>query len=262
MSTAALVPLDKRGLEIVKVVEGANFNEIIAMQHYMMTYDAKGNPKITILKPGLLNKMEIKYDGKAIPQAVIPTEDEEMHLRRMMGFDANDPLVIMKGVVHIPGSDQPFTDYGSASPRDTPNKRLLEMACTRAVNRAIRLATNCGFTSVEEMTEDISFEEAKVQLHQKKKPKQKSPLANDFRLFFIQVFCKGDASKFDGKLALTFFKQETGKHWQADDVTNADWNLVIAKLKSKLPKPEPEPSDLPADIAVDQDSDDLSFTRE
>jgi len=252
-----LVPLDKKGLEIVRAVEGANFNEVIAMQHFMMSHDAKGNPKITILKPGLLHKLETKWDGKAIPQAVIPTADEEMLLRRMMGFAPNDPLVIMKGCVYIPGVEHPFVDFGAASPRDTPNKRLLEMASTRAVNRAIRLATNCGFTSVEELTEDISYEEAKVQIENKKKPKGKNPLANDFKILFTDIFSKDGT--FDGELALNFFQQETGKHWLDKSVTNGDWNLCIAKLKAMKPQAA---SELPDDVAYAQDSDDLDFAVE
>lgn len=232
MSTA-LVPLNKEGLAIVRAVEPTGFNELIASQHYLMTTDTAGKPQLYIKTPGLLHKLEAKSGGKAIVQAEIPTEEEERRMRKMMGVEEKEACVIMKGVVYMPNIDKPFINFGSARLKDTRNGKLLEMATTRATNRAIRLATNCGFTSVEELTEELTIEEARQEIHERRPAKENNPLIDEFKKLFITAFYNGDANAFDPKMAMRFIYQETGQK-SMKNATNGDWQKAIEALKKVL----------------------------
>lgn len=108
---------------------------------------------------GLQWRMLEKYGpGKFAVQTLMPTLDEYNLLRRMMGLKEEDPLVVMRGEVWITGFDRPFVDYGTASPHNLKgfvkfSDYPLEMACRRASNRAMRLATATGMCSVDEIKE-------------------------------------------------------------------------------------------------------------
>lgn len=114
------------------------------------------NGEIFIRRAGLLYKTEKKFKqtGYSV-RTEVPSEEEMKRLRMMLGIGEGEPCAIMKGVVTAGG--ETYTDYGTATSRNT-NKTtvsyLLEMACTRATNRAMRIATVCGFTSAEEVARE------------------------------------------------------------------------------------------------------------
>ena len=65
----------------------------------------------------------------------IPTVDEVMQIRQMMGLDTGDPLVVIRGVVETDRGA--FVDYGTTSPKNLKgfvkfSDYPLEMACRRA----------------------------------------------------------------------------------------------------------------------------------
>jgi len=108
---------------------------------------------------GLQWKMLKQYGpGKFAVQTLVPSLDEYNLLRRMMGLPEEEPLVVMRGEVWVIGFDRPFVDYGTASKNNLKgfvkfSDYPLEMACRRASNRAMRLATATGMCSVDEIQE-------------------------------------------------------------------------------------------------------------
>ena len=124
----------------------------------------KGKEYITA--GGLQARLFKRYEGKSTAiKALLPTTEEVALVRSMMGLQGNSsPLVVMRGEVWVEGFEHPFVDYGTASPlnlrgyikfEDYP----LEMASRRATNRALRLATATGMTSVDELPGDGNGED-------------------------------------------------------------------------------------------------------
>ncbi|MDA0747760.1 MAG: hypothetical protein O2954_14660 [bacterium] len=117
----------------------------------------KNEPYIT--SSGLQFKMHQQYKaGKFAVQGVIPTPEEYMLIRRMMGLKEEEPLVVVRGEVWVEGFEKSFMDYGTATPNNLSgfikfSDYPLEMATRRATNRAMRLATATGMCSVDEMKE-------------------------------------------------------------------------------------------------------------
>lgn len=113
---------------------------------------------------GLQWKMLETYGaGKFAIQSTIPCEQEYTLLCRMMGLADNDPLVVVKGEVWVEGFERPFTDFGTASPKNLKgfvkfSDYPLEMAVRRATNRAMRLATATGLCSVDEIDTDAPLQ--------------------------------------------------------------------------------------------------------
>lgn len=68
-------------------------------------------------------------------------------------YDRKEPYALVKAQVIV--GDQVFENYGEASIVNVSNrlmhKYMLHMAITRAEARALRVATACGFTAVEEL---------------------------------------------------------------------------------------------------------------
>lgn len=108
--------------------------------------------KPCVLTGGLLYKMEKKFGDKYTVKAVLPPPEHVELFKDMMGVDG--PLVVIKGVVETEHGT--FEDWGTASPRNLKGfvkfeDYGVEMASRRATNRAMRLATNIGLTSVDEL---------------------------------------------------------------------------------------------------------------
>lgn len=68
-------------------------------------------------------------------------------------YDRKEPYALVKAQVIV--GDQVYENYGEASLQNVSNrlmhKYMLHMAITRAEARALRVATACGFTAVEEL---------------------------------------------------------------------------------------------------------------
>ena len=106
---------------------------------------------------GLLYLMGIMFDEYSV-RAEVPTQDEIDRLRHMMTMPEDAPMVIMRGVIETDRGT--FVDYGTTSPKNLSgfvkfSHYPIEMACRRATNRAMRIATGAG-TSIDEMDTEIS----------------------------------------------------------------------------------------------------------
>lgn len=108
--------------------------------------------RVYITKGGLEFLMDKQHPEGWAVQAHLPSQAEYDLVRDMMGTD--DRLIIMRGEVYIHGQDEPFTDWGTATPQNlkgiTANYGL-EMAATRAKNRAMRAAVRTGLVSSDEL---------------------------------------------------------------------------------------------------------------
>ena len=110
-----------------------------------------------ITTEGLLYLMGEMYPEYSV-RAEVPTEDEISRLRYMMTIPEDKPMVIMRGVVETDKGT--FVDYGTTSPINLTgfvkfSHYPIEMACRRATNRAMRIATGAG-TSIDEMDTEIA----------------------------------------------------------------------------------------------------------
>lgn len=80
-------------------------------------------------------------------------------------YDRKENYALVKATVIF--GDQIYENFGEASKENVANPRMhkymLHMAVTRAEARALRVATACGFTAVEEL------EEAKIAVPEEKK---------------------------------------------------------------------------------------------
>lgn len=84
----------------------------------------------------------------------------EAIITEMIG-EPTDKFVMMKATVTMP-EGRVFTGYGDASIVNVNamiSKHLPRMAETRAINRALRLATNIGMTSLEELGDNKTEED-------------------------------------------------------------------------------------------------------
>jgi hypothetical protein len=155
MASTSLQVLSEANIALLQQTEGVA-NKAILQQHYLQSGD-----QIFIKKAGLLNKLEQKFgkNGTSV-YSEIPTEKEYEMIRKMTGMKPDDivPCAIMKGIVEVIKDGQPtgqkYTSFGTATFYNCNNKGVYpEMAETRAILRAARLATNCGWTSLEEVPE-------------------------------------------------------------------------------------------------------------
>ena len=158
-----LIPVDEKTAQEIQEMLPADLQEAINIalikQAFLIHVNKKtGEKSLYVRRPGLLIFMEKKFRPRAkyTIRTEIPSQEEEERIRKMMGIKNGDSFVVMKGVVEIEyedGKKETFVDFGTASPQDCYHNRLIEMASTRATNRAMRLATSLGFTSVEELPE-------------------------------------------------------------------------------------------------------------
>jgi hypothetical protein len=155
MASTSLQTLSDANIALLQQTEGVA-NKAILQQHYLQSGD-----QIFIKKAGLLNKLEQKFgkNGTSV-YSEIPTEKEYDMTKKMTGMKLDDatPCAIMKGVVEVmkdgKSTGQKYTSFGTATFYNCNNKGVYpEMAETRAILRATRLATNCGWTSLEEVPE-------------------------------------------------------------------------------------------------------------
>ena len=77
----------------------------------------------------------------------------------IVNYDYAKKYALVKAAVKFNG--QVFENFGEANTENVPNARMhkyiLHMAVTRAEARALRVATACGFTAVEEMDNDTAL---------------------------------------------------------------------------------------------------------
>lgn len=144
--SAGLMKVTDENLKAIKSYEGENQNELLLKQFYMQTPDGQ----IFIKKAGVLFKMnQIFGIGKYSAYIEFLTTDELKMIKEMAGIKEGTAFAAFKGVVKI--GEQVYTDIGTASQIECRNGKYIEMASTRALLRAMKLATACGFTSAEEM---------------------------------------------------------------------------------------------------------------
>lgn len=108
--------------------------------------------KFFICRAGLLYKMDKKHKDYSCTVS-FPALEEVQLIRMSLGIPNTKAFVVMKATITL-SSGAFYTDYGTASFENCDNhNHLVEMASTRASNRAMRMACVMGFTSVEEMEE-------------------------------------------------------------------------------------------------------------
>jgi len=160
MSTT-LVPVDERTAEAIREMLPEEFqkslNKALISQAFLVTRDKTGTIHFYVNRTGLLVFMEKKFRSKKAHYSIkteLLSEEEERRLRKSLHITEEEPFIAMRGIVEIEyedGKKETFQDIGTASPKDCFHSRLVEMAATRATNRAMRLVTSLGFTSVEEL---------------------------------------------------------------------------------------------------------------
>lgn len=158
---ADLIPVDEKTAEVVKEMLPEDFqsslNKALIAQAFLVTRDKAGLSRFYVNRTGLLVFMDKKFRSKKARYSIraeLLSQEEEERLRKSLQISEKEPFVAMKGIVEITYEDETkevFEDVGTASPKDCYHNRLVEMAATRATNRAMRLATSLGFTSVEEL---------------------------------------------------------------------------------------------------------------
>ncbi len=169
-----LLKLDPKDITYLKKLEGLTEEQVkdFYLKNQAGSYFIK--------RSGLLYKMEKRFgvNGYSIITEV-PDLKEYENIRQMMGIVENDtkPFVVMKTTIHINENDLKFIDFGTASISNTnisTKAYLLEMACTRSSNRAMRLSTNCGWTSDTELSYSEDIQNAVDNVQEEKAPKPKS----------------------------------------------------------------------------------------
>jgi len=174
----SLQPVNEQLADKVKEMLPEEFqqtlNKTLITQAFNVTYDKEGNPRFYVNRTGLLIFMEKKFRAKKAKYSMWPeflSPEEEERIRKALRIPDDEPFIAMKGIVEITypdGTKERFEDIGTASAKDCYHNRLVEMASTRATNRAMRLATSLGFTSVEELPEQ-EFKEQQEETRQDKK---------------------------------------------------------------------------------------------
>ena len=124
--------------------------------------DLQGKRYVTT--EGLLYLMGDQYIKYSV-RPELPTVEEVSQIRQMMGLEDTDALVVMRGVVETEKGT--FVDYGTTTKKNlkgyvTFATYPLEMACRRATNRAMRMATGAG-TSIDEIDTDVQPNQQETQ---------------------------------------------------------------------------------------------------
>ena len=123
--------------------------------------DGKGGMRPYITTPGKRFKMDERFGaGGYDVKTMLPTEQEYDFLCRMMGVKKDSPYIIIKCEIWVDGKLK-YSDYGTASPEnmypDLFRKRGLEIATTRAINRAMDQGIAKGFSDVSKKYEHSLF---------------------------------------------------------------------------------------------------------
>lgn len=157
-------PINERAYEIIKASEGPNskISMELASQFFVMTVDKKGNPKPIILKAGLIHKMDEtfgknNYEDETDNLAFIDPQAFEA-AKKQAGYKEGDLFIMYRSDLYLPGKTRPIRTYGEVNKDNVKgNKHPFALAETRARNRAMRLATKCGFSSLEETYDPEAF---------------------------------------------------------------------------------------------------------
>jgi hypothetical protein len=105
-----------------------------------------------VTNAGLLHKSHDVGDTEGIlTRPAVPEERSDF----LLGNDAG-AIHIWRCEVWRKGQTRPYVGWGQVKPgeKGAGGSNPAEMACTRAVNRALRLAYDVGMTSLEEIAED------------------------------------------------------------------------------------------------------------
>jgi len=124
--------------EDIKAIVKGNQKEIKTVDNKKAELYIQLNGKTYVTQTGLLNEAT-KKGLKSIITELIEFKDKE--------------IAVVKSTITMKDNSV-FTGYGDATKENTNSmmvKALLRLAETRATNRALRLATNIGVTSIEEL---------------------------------------------------------------------------------------------------------------
>ena len=143
-------------------------NQVNQVNQELRKYTLSIKGKEYITSDGLKFLMEQRYGvGKFCLQVHVPSGHEMSMFKGMLGGKVDDGYVIMRGEVWVVGIERPFVDYGTAHRQNMRgmvnfDNYPIEMASRRALNRAMRLATNADMCSVDELpdrTGDGTYED-------------------------------------------------------------------------------------------------------
>ena len=114
----------------------------------------QGKPYITI--EGLKFLMDERWGKENYAlQTHLPTTEENQKIREMMGLSPDVAYVVVRGEAWVKGIEKPFVNYGTGHKGNLTGfvkvDNAIEMACTRAICRAMRLATGASMVAAEEM---------------------------------------------------------------------------------------------------------------
>ena len=114
----------------------------------------QGKPYITI--EGLKFLMDERWGKENYSlQTHLPTTEENQKIREMMGLGPDMAYVVVRGEAWVKGIEKPFVNYGTGHKGNLTGfvkvDNAIEMACTRAICRAMRLATGASMAAAEEM---------------------------------------------------------------------------------------------------------------
>jgi len=157
------------GTGIIPIAQGdvANVAKMTGMKveqvhPFVVAYgDGKGGMRPYVTTPGKRFKMDERFGaGGYDVKTTLPTEQEYAFLCRMMGIKKDAPCIIIKCEIWVDGKVK-YSDYGTASPvnmyPDLFNKRGLEIATTRAINRAMDQGIAKGFSDTNKRYEHTLF---------------------------------------------------------------------------------------------------------
>ena len=109
-----------------------------------------------VTRTGRRSRMDVRFGAGGFDVDVqLPPADEYAFIRQMLGLKDGDPLVVVKAVVSVDGKPK-YKDYATATPDNVQGGakqfklRGLEIATTRAINRAMGQGISDGFSTEEQ----------------------------------------------------------------------------------------------------------------
>ncbi len=247
----SLIPLNQEGLKTLKEIQGKDFNEARDKQFYLMQEVKNKNGEVIginlyIKKAGLERQMERKF-GNNYRLILLPVMGEEYnHFRMAENVPEHIPYVVFKSELYLNNNEKPsFVQYASASSESCKkNRHYIEMAQTRASNRVYREATNCGLTSVEEISEKETYDEFKNRqiLTSPPKNEDKRLLLNKLLEIMktVDLFYDKNTKKYIQENITEFSKYYTGKDLinieEKEEMTTENIMLLIDEATKRTIK--------------------------
>jgi len=186
MSEFGMVPLSDKGYQRIQEIEGeaCKINRAMANQFFLQTVDKNGEPQIFVKGAGLQWKMDELYgqNNYDFDTDLLSIKNPEGYrqVKRDLGIPDSAMCVIAVTELWLPGKKFPIREYGTVTAANIKgNKHPVELALTRAKNRAMRDATRKGFVGKYEYAGEFdehgkeTYDSSKQVEEQKKKAFQK-----------------------------------------------------------------------------------------